>query len=84
MTLAVVGQTRIRGHLTKGFKTVWDAFAENFSNRSEVGGGCCIYRQGATVGRIGSVSMASDFAVRRATRSVIFVAISPDSYAVQS
>ncbi len=39
----------IRGHVTRGFEAVRDAFAENFSRRRELGGACCVYLRGEKV-----------------------------------
>ena len=39
----------VRGHVSKGFDAVRDAFAENLSKRKEIGAACCIYRDGEKV-----------------------------------
>lgn len=39
----------IEGHVSTGFDAVRDAFAENFSRRHELGGACCVYREGRKV-----------------------------------
>ncbi len=39
----------IEGHVSASFKTVRDAFAENFSRRHELGGTCCVYYRGEKV-----------------------------------
>ena len=40
---------RIEGSVSTGFEPVRDAFAENFARRGEVGGACCIYKDGEKV-----------------------------------
>jgi len=40
---------QIEGHVAAGFESVHDAFAENFSKRNELGGGCCVYYRGEKV-----------------------------------
>src|SRR4029079_4866810 len=42
-------ETRIEGHVSAGFQSVRDAFAENFSRRHELGGSCCVYHRGEKV-----------------------------------
>src|SRR4029450_8616038 len=37
------------GHVSPGFDSVRDAFAENFSRRHELGGACCVYYRGQKV-----------------------------------
>jgi CubicO group peptidase (beta-lactamase class C family) len=39
----------IHGDVSKGFDAVRDAFTENFSDRKELGGACCVYRDGDKV-----------------------------------
>jgi len=39
----------IEGHVSRGFEPVWEAFAENFARRGEVGGACCAYHRGEKV-----------------------------------
>ena len=40
---------RIEGHVTPGFQSVRDAFAENFARRRELGGACCAFHNGEMV-----------------------------------
>lgn len=40
---------RIDGHVSAGFESVREAFAENFSLRHELGGACCVYHRGEKV-----------------------------------
>lgn len=40
---------RIEGRVSAGFEAVRDAFAENFSQREELGGACCVYYRGEKV-----------------------------------
>lgn len=39
----------IAGHVSAGFEAVREAFAENFARRNELGGACCVYRDGEKV-----------------------------------
>ena len=39
----------VHGYALKGFESVQEAFAENFSRRNELGAACCIYRNGEKV-----------------------------------
>ena len=40
---------QIEGHVAPGFESVREAFADNFSKRNELGGGCCVYYRGEKV-----------------------------------
>jgi CubicO group peptidase (beta-lactamase class C family) len=40
---------KVEGHVSRGFEAVRDAFAENFTERRELGGGCCVYLHGEPV-----------------------------------
>jgi CubicO group peptidase (beta-lactamase class C family) len=40
---------RVEGQVSAGFEAVREAFAENFSQRNELGGACCVYHRGAKV-----------------------------------
>jgi CubicO group peptidase (beta-lactamase class C family) len=40
---------RIEGQVSPGFEAVREAFAENFSQRHELGGACCVYHRGEKV-----------------------------------
>ena len=39
----------IEGHVSRGFETVRDVFADNFTHRHERGGACCVYYKGEKV-----------------------------------
>ncbi len=39
----------IEGHVSVGFEAVRDAFAENFSQRHELGSTCCVAYRGEKV-----------------------------------
>jgi CubicO group peptidase (beta-lactamase class C family) len=39
----------IRGHVSRGFEGMREAFTENFIRRGELGGACCAYRRGEKV-----------------------------------
>ena len=40
---------RIEGHVSPGFERVREVFRENFSQRRELGGACCVYHRGEKV-----------------------------------
>jgi len=40
---------RIEGHVSAGYETVREAFEQNFSQRYELGGACCVYHRGEKV-----------------------------------
>ena len=46
MSMPAPTDVTIEGTVESGFEPVRDAFAENFERRHEVGGACCIYRDG--------------------------------------
>lgn len=39
----------VHGYVTAGFEGVYDAFLENFTKRNELGGACCVYRNGEKI-----------------------------------
>ena len=39
----------VEGHVSRGFESVGEAFADNFAKRRELGGACCAYRWGEKV-----------------------------------
>ena len=39
----------VKGHVSRGFEAVREAFADNFVRRRELGGACCAYYQGEKV-----------------------------------
>ena len=39
----------VHGHVSRGFEAVGKAFAENFAQRRELGGACCVYHRGEKV-----------------------------------
>ena len=41
--------SHIEGQVSRGFEAVGDAFAENFTQRLELGGACCVYYRGEKV-----------------------------------
>jgi CubicO group peptidase (beta-lactamase class C family) len=43
------GDHGVHGGVSEGFERVRDAFTENFSDRNELGGACCVYRDGDKV-----------------------------------
>jgi CubicO group peptidase (beta-lactamase class C family) len=47
--MEVSRRVRIEGHVSAGFEAVREAFAENFSQRHELGGACCAYYHGEKV-----------------------------------
>jgi CubicO group peptidase (beta-lactamase class C family) len=45
-----VGESHpVEGHVSHGFETVREAFADNFARRRELGGACCAYHRGEKV-----------------------------------
>jgi CubicO group peptidase (beta-lactamase class C family) len=42
-------ETAVHGSVRPGFEAVREAFAENFARRRELGGACCVYRNGEKV-----------------------------------
>jgi len=49
MSIAVLDRAVVEGHVSPGFETVSEAFAENFTRRRELGGACCVYHKGEKV-----------------------------------
>ena len=49
MAVTTVDQVVINGHVSPGFELVRGAFADNFTERGEVGGACCVYHRGERV-----------------------------------
>jgi CubicO group peptidase (beta-lactamase class C family) len=47
--MAAARNTVVHGYVANGFEPVRNAFIENFSRRRELGGACCIYREGEKV-----------------------------------
>jgi len=47
--MLTVASPAIEGHVSRGFEAVRAAFAENFAQRGELGGACCVYRHGEQV-----------------------------------
>jgi len=39
----------VHGYVSVGFEGVYDAFVENFTKRNELGGACCVYRNGEKI-----------------------------------
>ena len=39
----------VHGHVSPGFESVREAFADNFTRRRELGGACCVYYRGEKV-----------------------------------
>ena len=42
-------QPEVRGEVRPGYEPVRETFAENFERRHELGGACCVYRDGEKV-----------------------------------
>jgi CubicO group peptidase (beta-lactamase class C family) len=49
MSVATLDRVTVEGHVSHGFEAVREVFAENFTRRRELGGACCVYRNGETV-----------------------------------
>ena len=47
--MRAVASPVLQGHVSRGFEAVREAFAENFTDRGEVGGACCAYYRGENV-----------------------------------
>jgi CubicO group peptidase (beta-lactamase class C family) len=47
--MSVVASHAVEGQVAPGFEAVYDAFAENFLRRHELGGACCAYYRGEKV-----------------------------------
>jgi CubicO group peptidase (beta-lactamase class C family) len=47
--MVAVASHLVEGHVSRGFETVREAFAENFARRGEVGGACCVYHHGKKI-----------------------------------
>jgi Beta-lactamase len=39
----------VEGHVSRGFESVRETFADNFARNRELGGACCAYRRGEKV-----------------------------------
>jgi CubicO group peptidase (beta-lactamase class C family) len=49
MSNATLQTLAVEGHISRGFESVRDAFAENVARRGESGGACCVYVRGEKV-----------------------------------
>ena len=49
MTVTTQARTAVEGQVHRGFETVREAFADNFTHRRELGGACCAYHRGEKV-----------------------------------
>ena len=49
MSAVITRQITVGGHVSPGFESVRDVFAENFASRREIGGACCAYVRGKKV-----------------------------------
>lgn len=47
--MPVAPSLAVAGHVSRGFEIVREAFADNFAQRGELGGACCIYHRGEKV-----------------------------------
>jgi CubicO group peptidase (beta-lactamase class C family) len=47
--MSAIASQVVKGHVSPGFESVRDAFAENFTRRHELGGACCVYHRGKKV-----------------------------------
>src|SRR5688572_10243392 len=48
-TMPAVASPTVEGHVSRGFESVRDVFADNFVHRGERGGACCAYYRGQNV-----------------------------------
>jgi CubicO group peptidase (beta-lactamase class C family) len=49
MPVATLDRVSVDGHISRGFEPVREAFADNFTQRGELGGACCVYLRGEKV-----------------------------------
>ena len=49
MPNATLDDVRVEGHVSRGFEAVRDVFVDNFTERGELGGACCVYHRGRKV-----------------------------------
>ena len=49
MSIATLDRATVQGHVSPGFESVREAFAENFTRRRELGGACCVFHNGEKV-----------------------------------
>src|SRR5688572_5971809 len=49
MSKATLDTLAVAGHVSRGFESVRDAFADNFVDRGELGGACSVYLRGEKV-----------------------------------
>jgi CubicO group peptidase (beta-lactamase class C family) len=49
MSITAMDRATVEGHISPGFESVREAFAENFTLRRELGGACCVYHNGEKV-----------------------------------
>jgi CubicO group peptidase (beta-lactamase class C family) len=49
MAIATLDRATVQGHVSPGFESVREAFAENFTRRRELGGACCVFHNGEKV-----------------------------------
>jgi CubicO group peptidase (beta-lactamase class C family) len=47
--MLAVATASVKGHVSRGFEIVREAFEENFARRGELGGACCVYHRGQKV-----------------------------------
>jgi CubicO group peptidase (beta-lactamase class C family) len=49
MLITAPDRVVVHGHVSPGFETVREVFAENFARRRELGGACCAYHRGEKI-----------------------------------
>jgi CubicO group peptidase (beta-lactamase class C family) len=49
MLVAAPDRVGVQGHVSPGFESVREVFADNFVRRRELGGACCVYHRGEKV-----------------------------------
>ena len=49
MLITAPDRVVVHGHVSPGFETVREVFADNFTRRRELGGACCAYRRGEKI-----------------------------------
>ena len=49
MSVVTLERVAVEGHTSRGFEAVREAFADNFTQRGELGGACSVYYRGQKV-----------------------------------
>ena len=71
MSVVTLDRVVVEGHTSRGFEAVREAFADNFTQRGELGGACCAYYRGEKVVDLWLTGDPRDVAPRDALYSVL-------------